>query len=108
MKLANGTKMRRSSDGVAGTVEMVFGESRICYLEFGESKIAPRSERWEPSDPPSWPLRDEEKLDVALAADAMLRSIVMHQPNRYWEPPSGTAFDPGLVHCVVAYLGTRT
>lgn len=102
-----GTRMTRTRDGVMGVVETVADEPRIAYLLYGDKIYAPRSEAWEPADPPTWPLRQEEILDVAMAADSMLRSLVMHQPNRFWEPPSETAFDPGLVKVVSEYLGRR-
>lgn len=104
-KLTLGTRMTRTKDGVAGLVETVAGEPRVTYLLYGDKIVAPRAEAWEPADPPQWPLRQEEIKDVAMAADAMLRSLVMHQPNRFWEAPSDTAFDPGLVQVIAEYLG---
>lgn len=100
--------MTRTRDGVMGVVEALpGGDLRIAYLLYGDKIIAPRAEVWEPADPPVWPLRQEEMKDVAMAADQMLRSLVMHQPNRFWESPPETAFDPGLVKVITEYLARR-
>lgn len=106
--------MVRLEDGMSGVVAMVTPpgypepEKRIVFELHGERLIAGKQEKWVPADPGPLPLREEEKLEVACAADQCLRSIVKHEPARWWEPKRVTdPFDAQLVKVIVDYLGTR-
>lgn len=105
--------MVRLEDGMAGEVAMVTPpgypepEKRIVFQLHGERLIAGKQEKWVPADPGPLPLRIEEILAVARTADSMLRSLVRHEPFRWWEPLSTEMFDAKLVKVIVDYLGTR-
>lgn len=111
-----GDRMVRLEDGMAGVVAMVTPpgypapEQRIVFELHGERLIAGKQEKWVPADPGPLPLREEEKRAVAYTADRVLRSLVKHEPTRWWEPMylQDDPFDAQLVKVIVDYLGTRT
>lgn len=108
-RLSLGQRMVRLEDGKLGLVESHNGEPRIVFEDRGERLVAGKQEKWDVFEPGGGPLREEEKMQVALTADRVLRAIVRHEPNRLWEPIDlGAApFDEGLVRVVVEYLGQR-
>lgn len=107
-----GEVMQREEDGVRGiVVEEELGAGlvrRIAYYDRGERRIASTKEKWHPVEMPATVMRAEEKLAVAYAADAKLRAIRLHEPDRFWEKPdfSEEPHDPGLVMAILHYLGT--
>lgn len=84
-------------------------ELRIVHFDRGERLVAAKREKWVPYDPPKSVLRPEEKREIALGADRILRSIETHTPFRYWQrpDPADPAYDEGLVSVIVEYLGAR-
>lgn len=108
-RISYGARMVRVEDGQMGVMQEHQGELRIFYEDRGEQLIAPKREKWEVFDPAPGRMREEEKLRVALVADRYLRSLVRHEPHRYWEPIDEGAepFDAGLVKVIVEYLSTR-
>lgn len=108
-RLTLGQRMVRLEDGKLGLVEPHNGEPRILFEDRGEKLVAGKQEKWDVFEILGGPLRDEEKMQVALTADRVLRAIVRNEPNRLWEPLdlSATPFDEGLVSAIVAYLGER-
>lgn len=107
--MKQGDRMVRLGDGMKGVVQPVDGAGlRVIYFDRGERCVAGKQEKWERETPPPQAMRQEEKLAVAFTADRMLRSLVNHEPTRWWEPLLNVEpFDPGLVDTIVAYLGTR-
>lgn len=100
--------MIREGDGMLGVVTCgKDGVARVAYKDRGEWHIASGKEVWAADDPPPGKLLESEKRAVAMAADEVLRSIVLHKPNRFWQEPSAEPFDEKLVRVVVEYLGTR-
>ena len=101
-----GTRMVRVSDGTIGKViQEPDGNARIHYQDRGDWHRAAKAEQWVPADPPSWPLREEEKRSVAQMADCKLRAIVNHEPDKFWwEGAPAEPFDQGLVACIMEYL----
>lgn len=109
-RLSLGQRMVRLEDGKLGLVEPHNGEPRILFEDRGEKLVAGKQEKWDVFEPGSARvLRDEEKLQVALTADRVLRAIVRSEPNKLWEPIdlSATPFDEGLFRVVFDYLGER-
>lgn len=109
MRLPLGTRMVRQDDGKAGVVEQVEGEPRIVYEDRRETLIAGKREKWHEALARQGPLREEEKLLVALTADKVLRGVILNQPSKLWQPidPESEPFDAKLVRVIVEYLGTR-
>lgn len=109
MRLPLGTRMVRQDDGKAGIVEQVGEEPRIVYFDRGEKLIASKREKWVEMAVRKGPLREEEKLLVALTADKVLRGVTMNEPSKLWEPvnPDAEPFDAKLVRVIVEHLGTR-
>jgi hypothetical protein len=109
MTLSLGARMRRLDDGRTGVVALIQGERRIVYDDRGTQLLAGKLERWVPDDPAPAPLRDVEMMEVALEADRTLRALVLHEPNRWWQPVDrkNPPFDQGLVDTVIAYLRQR-
>lgn len=109
MRLPLGTRMVRQDDGKAGIVEQHEGEPRIVYEDRGERLIASKRETWTEMAIRTGPLREEEKLLIALTADKVLRAIVRNEPSKLYEPidVDRQPFDEGLVRVVVGYLSDR-
>lgn len=111
-----GSRMVRLEDGQKGTVALVQhpgapeGEPRICYWQQGAQLIAGKLERWHLEAPARAPLRAEEKLEVALHADRVLRAIDLHEPLKAWQRPrlSDEPYDAGLVLAIIGYLTGRS
>lgn len=104
-----GTRMLRESDGMQGVVTCGRDEVKhIAYKDRGEWRVASAKESWRVDEDPPGKLLDAEKRAIAMAADQALRSIVKHQPNRFWEEAPQEPFDALLVRTIVDYLGTRT
>lgn len=101
-------RMVRGSDGMAG--EVVGGihdeRFRIAFKDRGQWVMVPSHQEsdWAPALKPVKTLRDEEKKLVAQAADAKLRALVLHEPDRFWEPPPEDPFDGGLFQVIMEYL----
>lgn len=107
MKL--GQRMRRLEDGQRGVVAQNGPELRIVYVDRGEERMALKSEKWVPDEIRPGPLRDEEKLAVAIVADRALRAYEKNEPHKFWETldQNAPAYDPGLVRLIVDYLTSR-
>jgi hypothetical protein len=100
--------MIREGDGMQGVVTCDRDEvHRIAYKDRGEWHVAQSKEKWVVDEDPPGKLLESEKRAVAMAADQCLKSIVKHQPNRFWEEPAKEPFDSMLVRVVIDYLGTR-
>ena len=84
------------------------GVARVAYKDRGEWHVAGGKEVWAKDEDPPCRLLESEKRAVAMAADEVLRSIVLHKPNRFWQEPAAEPFDAKLVRVVIEYLGTRT
>ena len=101
--------MIREGDGMQGVVTCgADGVARVAYKDRGEWHVALSKERWSADVDPPGKLLESEKRAVAMAADQCLKSIVLHQPNRFWEEPSSEPFDAVLVRVIIDHLGTRT
>lgn len=109
MSLVLGAQMLRLSDGQRGTVALVAGERRIVYDDRGAQVVAPKKEVWAVEAEPCQKMRASEIIEVALAADSILRAIDTHSPHRYWEKPalSDGVHDQGLFDVITAYLQKR-
>lgn len=100
--------MIREGDGMQGIVTCGRdGVARVAYKDRGEWHVASSKEKWAVDAEPPGRLLESEKRAVAMAADQVLRSIVKHQPNRFWEEAPAEPFDAMLVRLVIDYLGTR-
>jgi hypothetical protein len=101
--------MIREGDGMQGVVTCGRdGVARVAYKDRGEWHVAQAREAWSEDIDPPGKLLESEKRAVAMAADQVLRSIVKHQPNRFWEEAPSEPFDAMLVRVIIDHLGTRT
>ncbi len=108
MKL--GDRMVRTDDGMRGVVAQNGPELRVVYLDRGEERIALKSEKWTLDAIQPGPLRDVEKMLIALHADRALNAYERHEPLKFWDTPRGDAevYDIGLIEAITAYLTQRT
>lgn len=109
MSLVLGQRMVRLDDGQKGVVAQNGPELRIVYNDRGEERIALKSEKWRPDVIEPGPLRDVEKMLIALHADRALRAYERHEPLKFWDTPTGDSevYDIGLIAHILAYLTER-
>lgn len=116
MSLRIGAQMIRQSDGKRGAVEWVTDHMvltapsalKVVYYDRGEKMVAKSGEKWVEFGAVPSHLTEAERHRVAAVADRMLRSLVEHQPFKWWQlDEEAPVFDDGLVKVIVEYLGGR-
>lgn len=108
MKL--GQRMVRLDDGMKGVVAQNGPELRIVFVDRGEERMAPRSEKWVPDELHPGPLRPEEKMTIAWWADRALRAYETNTVLKHWEKPDfevDEVYDQGLFQLIIEYLESR-
>jgi hypothetical protein len=107
MKL--GQRMVRLDDGMRGVVALNGPDLRVVYVDRGEERVAPKTEKWAPDEIKPGPLLQAEIHVIALYADRALRAYERNEPHRFWETPkmSDEPYDSGLVRVIADYLGSR-
>ena len=104
-----GERMVRVDDGMKGVVVQNGPELRILYVDRGEERMALKSEQWVRDEYQPGPLRNAEKMLIALHADRALRAFEKHEPLKFWDTPDGSEiYDPGLIEVIQVYLTLRT
>lgn len=108
MSLIFGQRMVRIEDGMKGTVIQDGPDLRIAYLDRGEERRALKSEKWVLDELEPGPMRQVEKMLIAVHADRALRAFECHEPLKFWDKPDSTQiYDLGLVEVILAYLTRR-
>lgn len=109
MTLVFGQRMVRVDDGQKGIVAMDGPDLRIVYLDRGEERMAPKSEKWVPDELEPGPLRPVERFLIAATCDRALRAYEQNEPHKYWEtiPLTYRAYDEELMALIDRHLARR-